>query len=138
MRLVIDGSVAVRWCFDEPGSQAARGLLLRERSGELDLVAPELIGAEVVNAIWKKVRRGQCSALLALEALTLWAEGRPELLPTARLEPVALDLALQLGHSAYDCFYLAAALDLSASLATADVRLATLARRVVRGVELVA
>ena len=137
MRLVIDASVAVKWCFQEPGSDAARSLLLRERAGEIDLVAPDLIGAEVVNAVWRKFRREQCSAVTALEALSLWAEGRPELMPCAPLESPALDLALRLGHPAYDCFYLAAASQLSAPLATADVRLAGLARGLGCDVELI-
>lgn len=134
---MIDASVAVKWCFEEPGSEAARSLLLRERAGEIDLVAPDLIGAEVVNAIWRKFRRGQCSAETALEALSLWTEGRPELVPCAPLESPALNLALRLGHPAYDCFYLVAASELSAPLATADVRLAGLARGLGRDVELV-
>jgi predicted nucleic acid-binding protein len=137
LNLVIDGSVAVKWCFEESGSDGARQLLLRERAGGVDLIAPDLIVAEVVNAVWKKVRREQCSARSAFEALALWTAGRPELMPTVLLEAPALELAIRLGHPAYDCFYLAAASVLSAPLVTADSRLAALARGVLREVELI-
>jgi predicted nucleic acid-binding protein len=47
--------------------------------------------------------------------------------PTERLGPVAMGLALDLPHPVYDCFYLAAALAHEAALLTADRALHTAA-----------
>jgi predicted nucleic acid-binding protein len=50
----------------------------------------------------------------------------------------AFELATALDQPAYDCLYLALAIELEASLATADRRLARVARSVLERVELVA
>jgi predicted nucleic acid-binding protein len=54
--IVIDASVALKWFEQEPGSEAARAILLQEA-----LIAPELIVAEVLNAAWKAARLGLMS-----------------------------------------------------------------------------
>ena len=52
--LVVDCSVAVKWFLEEPGDREALALL---RTGER-LIAPELIVAELVNVLWKRVTTG--------------------------------------------------------------------------------
>lgn len=52
--LVVDCSVAVKWFIIEPGRPEARRLL----HGGDRLIAPELIVAEVVNVIWKRLLTG--------------------------------------------------------------------------------
>jgi predicted nucleic acid-binding protein len=44
--LIVDASVAVKWFFREPDSQRAIDL----RQGDHDIIAPELIIAEIGNA----------------------------------------------------------------------------------------
>ena len=46
------------------------------------------------------------------------------------LTPAALAMALEYDHPMYDCYYIAAAIQNDASLATADERLYDLAQRV--------
>lgn len=125
MILVVDASVATKWFFPEAGHQAARELA----AGEAILIAPDLIVAEVGNSAWKKVARGEASADQAREL----AIGLPgvfrELVSCAALAPRALDLALELNHPVYDCFYLALAELARADLATAD---SSLARKIIR------
>ena len=116
MTRVVDTSVAVKWLVDEEGSPAARSLI-----GE-PLVAPELLIAELSNAMWKKWRRGQ----MTIQQVNL---GQPfvssfvEFVPSVPLAEDALKIALELEHPVYDCFYLAASRALGLKLVTADSKL---------------
>lgn len=56
-RLVVDSSVAIKWFVSEDDSEDA--LKLRDRH---QLVAPDLLVAECVNAFWKMARRGELTA----------------------------------------------------------------------------
>jgi predicted nucleic acid-binding protein len=61
MALIVDASVAIKWFIDEPGSDVARRLW----RDEPDLLAPDLIVAQVCNAAWRKVRLGQSNSAQA-------------------------------------------------------------------------
>ncbi len=116
--MVIDASVAVKWVVPEAGSDAAIALLGRE------LWAPSLWLAEAANALRKKCRRGEISedeARLRAQDLTD-APIEPIELPI--LLPSAMRIAGELGHSIYDCFYLAAAVLRDTTLVTDDRRFA--------------
>jgi predicted nucleic acid-binding protein len=56
--LVVDASVAVKWFLVEPGDREALALL----DGDEPLIAPELVVAEVVNAVWKRLVSGGIDA----------------------------------------------------------------------------
>jgi predicted nucleic acid-binding protein len=137
VRTVLDGSVAAKWYFAEPGHHAADRILAEGIAGERELLAPDLIVPEFVNVLWKRVRWRECSREAAEEILALWAVDRPELVPSSVLSVRALELALALGHPVYDCLYLALAIEFEAALATADRRLARVARTVLEPVELI-
>jgi predicted nucleic acid-binding protein len=137
LRTVVDASVALKWYFEEPGCEAADAILEARIAGERDLLAPDLLVPEFANALWKKTRRGECSAEDAAELWELWEVDRPELLPSAELAPRALALANALDHSVYDCLYMAAAVEADAAFATADRELARAARTVLVEVELI-
>jgi predicted nucleic acid-binding protein len=116
--MVIDASVAIKWVVPEVGSEAASDLLGRE------LWAPSLWLAEAANALLKKTRRGEITADEArLRALDL-ADAPIEPIELPILLPSAMRIAGALGHSIYDCFYLAAALLRDTALVTADRRFA--------------
>jgi predicted nucleic acid-binding protein len=51
VRLVVDASVAIKWLLDEVGSAHAHHFLGRFRTGEDELIAPDLIVSEVGNAL---------------------------------------------------------------------------------------
>jgi hypothetical protein len=55
MSVVVDASVVIKWFVPEAGSDAASRLLAAEDRFE----APDLLFAELANAIWKKALRGQ-------------------------------------------------------------------------------
>ncbi|WP_114951518.1 type II toxin-antitoxin system VapC family toxin [Sphingosinicella terrae] len=96
-----------------------------DRAGALiggELHAPDLILAEIANALWKKVRRGEIETAQSEPVLSLL---RTTLLlqPSAPLAEPALEVALELGHPVCDCFFLVLARELDVQLVTADARL---------------
>jgi predicted nucleic acid-binding protein len=118
--LVVDASVAVKWFLVEPGDREALALL----DGDEPLIAPELVVAEVVNAVWKRLVSGGVDASQAADVPRAIPKVFAELRPIGPLAARALEIAAELRHPAYDCFYLALAEDQSAKLVTADRRLA--------------
>jgi predicted nucleic acid-binding protein len=121
--LVVDASVALKWVVDEAGSAAAAAL--RASS----LAAPELLLEECANVLWVKQRRGELTADEARERLRLLFEAPVQLVPSAGVLNRALELAIHLDQTVYDCIYLALALHLDGQLVTADRRLAEASRR---------
>ena len=117
--LLIDASIAVKWVVEETGT--ARALTLRQKAR---LIAPELLVAECANILWKKVQRKELSPEEALLAARLLQGAEVELLPTRSLLGAATRLAIELEHPAYDCLYLASAIENDCPLVTADERFA--------------
>jgi len=113
---VIDASVAVKWFVDEERRDKARELL---RDGVVRLV-PEIIFAEVANALRKKVAAGEISldqASYALDDLPVYL---PNVVPINLILNDAFDLGTQLGHPVADCLYLACARHIGGKLVTDD------------------
>jgi predicted nucleic acid-binding protein len=115
---VIDASVVIKWVVEENGTGQALAL---RHGGKL--LAPELIVAECANILWKKVQRGQLSREEALLAARLLQGAEIELKPTRPLLEAATRIAIDLDHPAYDCLYLALAVDNDCQFVTADERL---------------
>ena len=113
---VIDASIAVKWVVDEPGS--AEALRLRRAR----LIAPGLLIAECANILWKKSRRLELSSGEAILAARLLQASGVEIVPERFLLESAAKLAVELNHPAYDCVYLALALEQGCRFATADAR----------------
>ena len=114
---VVDASVAVEYLLRTP-----LGLSLAETLEEAELLAPDLIDAEVMSVLRQAVlteRLAEGRALMALEDLRRW--------PVERIP--SRDLTLRAWHyrqnvTAYDALYVAAADAREAPLLTADGRLA--------------
>ena len=119
MTVVVDASVATRWCFALDRSDRARELV---RSPE-GLIAPEVLIAEFTNATWRMVVAGGTPVDLAVDAVREISRGFDELVPSIVLKDRALAIAVELRHPAYDCFYLALAEMREVPLITADDRL---------------
>ncbi len=116
--VLIDASIAVKWVVEEQGTPEA--LALRQRA---KLIAPDLLVAECANILWKKVQRDELSKAEALLAARLLQGAEIELLPTRSLLEGATRIAIDLDHPAYDCLYLALAIENDCPFATADERL---------------
>ncbi len=119
MSLAVDASVACKWFVEEPGSADADKFL----AGGDELVAPDLIVAEVCSAFWKKLRAGQITAAQAKAAMEELPGFFDDLVPCHRLGTRALAIAGALDYPVYDCFYLALAELNDVRLVTADARL---------------
>jgi predicted nucleic acid-binding protein len=117
--LVVDASVAVKWFLDEPGDREARALVERSEA----LIAPELIVAEVLNAIWKRLLAGDADIRQGPRVAAVLPEVLAQIASLGPLAARALEIAAELRHPAYDCFYLALAEERRAKLVTADRRL---------------
>ena len=120
--LIVDASVALKWVLEEEGSASARALF-----GAEDLLAPDFLLLECANVLATKTRRRDVSEAGAASALDLLRTGPVRFLPTAPYVLRAHALAVELGRSAYDCLYLAAALTEGGAMITADSRFAAAA-----------
>lgn len=117
MKWVVDASVAAKWLAPEIDSTQAEALL------DDELLAPDLLFAEVGNILWKKQSRGEIDASAAQLGARWLLQVPLRIHESSSLLADALALALRLKHPAYDCFYLALALRVDAPLMTADRRL---------------
>jgi len=114
--IVVDASVAVKWFFSEIHSEAACRLLKVQQ----ELLAPDLIWAEVANAIWKKLRNSQITSEEARGVLQEFKRLPLETYASKALLESAWDLAEPMGITIYDSLYLALALSRDCALITAD------------------
>ncbi len=116
--LVIDASIAVKWVIEEEGTPSALSL----RRNHL-FAAPDLLAAECANILWKKTQRGELAPDEASMASKLLERSNIELFPMRGLLAKATELAIQLGHPAYDCIYICLAASRNWRFVTADERL---------------
>lgn len=116
---VVDASVVVKWIVTEEWSDEASTLL----EANAILIAPELLFAEVSNALWTMRHRGDIEPDDLVEA-TDALRAAPVVVPVSmrQLASSAVRLAVDLGHPAYDCFYLALAIQEQHRVVTADTR----------------
>jgi len=114
---IVDASVAVKWVFQEEGSDRAAALLTGHA-----LAAPAFWLIEAGNALWRRVQRGELTAEAADERIAVLAEAPVRALDIQTLVPDALKFASELGHPVYDCLYLAAAMQCQGQVVTADRR----------------
>ena len=115
-RYVIDASAAFEYLLQTP-----RGSIVAARIEGEELLAPEIMDAEVLSALRTWALTGQIDearALAVLDDLANWSVTRLPLLPLVKI-------AWRYRHnvSAYDAFYVAAAVDREARVITTDGRL---------------
>jgi predicted nucleic acid-binding protein len=107
----------------EPDRVAALGLFDRYASGEVLLIAPDILLAEFASPVMKRHRRKQISSGQAREAFSLMVKCAPRLFDSRPRLFLALELSLQYQLSLWDCAYLALALEYDCPVLTADRRL---------------
>jgi predicted nucleic acid-binding protein len=123
---VVDASVAAKWLLPAAGEglreQANRLAALHVRR-ELQLLAPDLIEAEIGNVLWKAVRRNRISQAEAENSLRQFTALSIQVVPTSDLLVQALRIAVTFERSFYDSLYVALAMSTKTELITADERL---------------
>ncbi len=120
---VVDASVAVKWVLQEEGHREALLLLQSYQEEQMDLLAPHLLLAEVGNALWKRVRRGDLTGGQAGRCFDLLLLNCPILMESAEVTRSALELSILHHRAFYDCLYVAWALEQRCDLVTADRKL---------------
>jgi len=113
--IVVDVTVLGYYLIEGAGTDAVVGLRRRDP----EWAAPSLWRSELMNVLWKYVRRGDFGLDLAMEHFEL----ATDLVGPRTFEVTAaevLPLAAASGCSAYDCHYVALAERLDVRLATND------------------
>jgi predicted nucleic acid-binding protein len=116
--LVVDASVAAKWFLPEPDAPAALRLL----DGRRRLAAPDLIYCEVGNIIWRLSARKLLSPDEASRMIEDFLSMPLEIYDSASVLPSALEIAITTKRTVYDSLYLALAIELDATVVTADHR----------------
>lgn len=116
-RIVVDASVAIKWFVPEIHAHAARRLL---REG-IALLAPDLIWAEVANALWRKWRDKEMAAENVEGILNDFRRYPLRICSGESLYDVAWPVARGSGRTFYDSLYLALAMSNGCPLITADL-----------------
>ena len=102
---VVDACVAAKWLLPAAGEgllEQANRLLERHVKRELQLLAPNLIEAEIGNVVWKAVQRNRISRTEAENSLLQFTALGIHILPTSDLLGQALQIAVGCGRSFYD------------------------------------
>jgi predicted nucleic acid-binding protein len=119
---VVDASAIGALVFGEQEKPWVEGL-----TNEAELVAPALLGFELGNICWKKLRRFPQHADLLLAAWTTWCVA-----DLVKIEPTDLQPTIQLARthelSFYDASYLWLAQDRTVDLISLDTKLVRAAR----------
>jgi predicted nucleic acid-binding protein len=124
--LVVDANVAAKWLLPAAGEgllDQANHLAARHVRRELLLLAPDLIGAEIGNILWKAVRRQRISVAEAENSLRHFTDLAIHLVPAAGLLLQTLQIAVTCDRTFYDSLYVALAVATKTELITADERL---------------
>ena len=125
--VVVDASVAVKWCLpveDEQLVPEAEELLASYRARDIAFLVPDLFWLELASALWKAVRNRKIDRNRAERSYSLVTDLGIPTIATFDLVPAALDLAVMHDRTVYDSIYVALALQYRANLITADERLA--------------
>ncbi len=124
MNVVIDASVLIKFFIPEILWEKAEELNARVAEGDLRLLAPDLIFAEVGNIIWKKHRMKELIRSEAEEIVEAIVSVPIAVETSKALLPLAVDMGLAYGITVYDAMYVSLAKIHETVLLTADRKLA--------------
>jgi len=122
-KIVVDSSVVIKWFVTEQYSAESYRVLDGYQQGELTLLAPDLLNAEIGNIVWKKYNFQGLAETDAQLIITAFQMLKLSLIPTAALLTDAYRLAITHRRTVYDMLYLALSLREQCLFITADERL---------------
>jgi predicted nucleic acid-binding protein len=134
VKLVVDASVAIKWFAGASSEQhvaQAEGVAEAIARGETELLAPSHWTAEVIAVLARR------NPHLVDRALPVLHDMSPTLVQETAILKRAADMAITLDHHLFDTLYHAVALEVGATLVTADEVYFNRARRL-GGVQLLA
>ena len=118
---VVDASVGIKLFLVEPLSDRADALFAHLIDNPPSrFYVPDLFFIECTNILWKYVQRFGYSADVARQNIADLTRLPLQIVSTAALIEVALNLSLEHGSTAYDSAYIALTQQLSLPLVTAD------------------
>ena len=123
VNIVVDSSVAIKWFVVEPYSDEARKILDEYKAGEINLLAPDLINAEVGNIVWKKHRLQALNVEEAREIIDTFGNITFTFTSCTDLLNKAYDLAIAHERTVYDMMYVALSQKENCQFVTADERM---------------
>ena len=118
-RVVVDASVGIKWFIPEVHEHDALKLIERN----VELLAPDLIYAEIGNILWKKWRQGEIDAEDVLGLIHDFKAVNLNIHETGMLMEKAWEIAKRHNRSFYDSTYIALAVESECQVATADIKL---------------
>ncbi|MBA2376740.1 MAG: type II toxin-antitoxin system VapC family toxin [Rubrobacteraceae bacterium] len=122
--LVLDTSVAVKFYVREEMHEEALTVLAAAESGMVELIAPDTIQPEFLNALWWKYRRGEFSREEVRKAWERFTEDETaSLYAIGDLMPRAAGITLEIGVIVYDALFLTLAEEMDTTVVTADDKL---------------
>lgn len=122
-KLVIDSSVVIKWFVPEPNSMRARTILTQYQNGQVALIAPDSITAEVANVLWRKHSTQHLSPADGQVILDTFRSLHLTTYPVTDLLDVAYAQSIRLRQSVFDMLYLALAQRERCPYLTADEEL---------------
>ena len=119
---IVDASVVAKWLLAEADSDRARSVIANHNY----LHAPDLLVAELANVLWKRASRKEITVPETISMMEIllrdYVDVKVRLLPARILVEQAMRIAVAERQTAYDCLYLACAVQARCRLITADDR----------------
>lgn len=123
-RYIVDASIGIKWLFDdEDFTDEARSILFAFQTGSIDLLAPDHLYHETLNALRTGIRMRRISSDQATTAMNDFLELAVPTVDGPSLFRAGFDVSLTYDCAFYDGLYLALAEQARCPLLHADRRL---------------
>ncbi|HVC58126.1 MAG TPA: type II toxin-antitoxin system VapC family toxin [Candidatus Acidoferrales bacterium] len=131
--MVVDANSIVKLAIMEENSEAAFKAIGAETSRREPILAPDIVMAEALNALWvnfAKKKRITAEQLDQAEAAVVAVIEELRIIPTIELESVAMRISRDHGLTVYDSLYAAAGLMNDVPLLTFDEKIRNKAKAI--------
>lgn len=119
-KLAVDSGIVIKWCVSEFDSNQAKLIYDKYQNGNLELLAPSLLHAEIGNILWKKRIFQNLSEANVENAIKLFQQVNFTLTPISVLFDDAYQIAVKHKRTFYDSLYLALSVRENCEFVTAD------------------